>query len=219
MIFVVWLVVFGLGIYIHGLFSEQILEWAGILMIALGIGALALPAPYKTMQWLAASAFGLGMPLLITMLDRGQSKSAWTRARQSALWLAVVLAPPVLAHQWLKARDVPDGPMISLESFRQQPQAGTAIVALPAGTRIPLTVRIGGGAVAGSDDLTLPLTLAQPLEVAVVDGKTDGRYRTAGGPWRQRQYSMWIQHVEFAGALDPVAGPAASLKFDLTVDH
>src|SRR6185295_3361336 len=29
MVFVIWLVLFGLGIYVHGLFSEQILEWAG----------------------------------------------------------------------------------------------------------------------------------------------------------------------------------------------
>src|SRR5207245_5985477 len=88
MVFVMWLVLFGLGIYIHGLFSEQILEWAGVLMILLGIGTLALRVPYVATQWLAASAFGLGLPLLGTMLDRGASKSAWTRAAQSALWLA-----------------------------------------------------------------------------------------------------------------------------------
>src|SRR5262249_57214895 len=93
MTFVIWLVLFGLGIYVHGLFSEQILEWAGVMMILLGIGALALPTSYVATQWLAASAFGLGMPLLAAMLDRGESKSAWTRAGQTALWLAP-LPPP-----------------------------------------------------------------------------------------------------------------------------
>jgi hypothetical protein len=219
MIFVVWLVVFGLGLYVHGLFSEQILEWAGIMMIALGIGVLALPAPYRVMQWLAASAFGLGMPLLSTMLDRGQSKSAWTRALQSALWLAVVLTPPILAHEWWKAQTVPGGRAMSLESLRQQAQPVTAIVTLPAGTTIPLSVHVGGGVIQDNDDMTLPLTLARPLEVALVDGKPDGRFRVAGGEWKRRHYSLWIQHVDFGGTLEPSAGPAASLKFDLTVDH
>src|SRR5207253_1985101 len=74
MVFVIWLVLFGLGIYIHGLFSEEMLEWAGVMMILLGVAALALSAPYRAMQWLAASVFGLGMPLLSMMLDRGESQ-------------------------------------------------------------------------------------------------------------------------------------------------
>jgi hypothetical protein len=38
MVFGIWLLLvgLGLGLYIHGLFSDQMLEWAGALVIALG---------------------------------------------------------------------------------------------------------------------------------------------------------------------------------------
>lgn len=220
MVFVIWLVLFGLGIYIHGLFSEQILEWAGVMMILLGIGALALPAPYVAMQWLAASAFGIGMPLLSTMLDRGASKSAWIRAGQSAVWLAVVLVPPALAYPWLKSVQPPLAPRMSLESFmRQAPPGASAIVALPAGTTVPLKVRIGGGIVREDADLTLPLTLARPLEILVVDGEPSGQFRVDEGPWKRRVRSLWIQNVELGATLAPERGPAASVSLTMTVER
>jgi hypothetical protein len=219
MVFVIWLVLFGLGIYIHGLFSEQILEWAGVMMILLGVGALALPAPYVAMQWLAASVFGLGMPLLSTMLDRGQARSAWTRAFQSALWLAVVLTPAFLAYHWWKSQEPPVAPRMTLESFLRQPETrATAIVTLPAGTNIPLKIRIGGGVVQ-DNDMTLPLTLTRPMDVVLIDGKLNGRFRVDDGPWKRRAHSMWIHDVELGGTLTPAAGPAVSLNLALTVNH
>lgn len=201
MVFVIWLVLFGLGIYFHGLFSEQILEWAGVMMILLGIGALALSAPYTATQWLAASTFGLGMPLLGAMLDRGASRSAWTRAGQSALWLAAVLTPAVLAYQW-----------------RQQlpPQAAT-IVTFPAGTRIPVNVRIGGNIVRDDNDLAVPLTLTKPLDVVLLDGQPTGMFRVADGPWKQRARSLWIRDVQLGGALAPATGPAGSVSMTIVV--
>ena len=220
MTFAVWLVLLGLGIYVIGLFSEQILEWAGVMMIALGIGALVLSVPHLATQWLAASIFGLGMPLLSAMLDRGHSKSPWIRAAQSALWLVVVLTAPALAYHWWKLQDAPSAPAMSLAAFLRQPDAPrTAIVTVPAGTTIPLSVHIGGGVVQDSDDMRLPLTLAKPIEVIVTDGKADGRFRVPGGEWKRRMYDLWIQGVQMDGALTPSAGPAASLKFNLTIDR
>jgi len=220
MVFVVWLVLFGLGIYIHGLFSEEMLEWAGVMMILMGVAALSLSAPYRAMQWLAASAFGFGMPLLSMMLDRGESRSVWIRASQSALWLAVVLIPPAVAYQFSKSEDPPVAAAMSLESFQRQADTQTAaVVAIPAGTRIPLKVRIGGDIVEDGDDMALALTLAKPIEIFLVDGKPDGRFRVAGGQWKRRARSMWVQGVELDGTLSPSAGPAASLKLILTVDH
>jgi hypothetical protein len=218
MTFAVWLVLFGLGIYVHGLFSEQILEWAGVMMIVLGVAALGLPLPFLATQWLAASVFGLGMPLLSAMLDRGHAKSISVRAAQSALWLAVVLAPPAVAYHLWRSQDVPAVPALALASFLQQTQ-GTATVTLPAGTRIPLNIHIGGGVVQDNDDMTLPLILARPIEVVVFDGKPDGRFRVPGSEWKRRAYSMQIHAVQMDGSLTPSTGPAASMKFNLTIDR
>jgi hypothetical protein len=203
MVFVIWLVLFGLGIYVHGLFSEQILEWAGVMMILLGIGALALSAPYTATQWLAASTFGLGMPLLGAMLDRGASKSAWTRAGQSAVWLAVVLAPALAAYEWRESRQIP-------------PQ-GASVVTLPAGARIPLKIRIGGDIVEDTRDLALPLTLVRPIDVVVLDGQPNGMFRVAGGPWKRRATGLWIRDVQLGATLAPATGPEASVSMNFSV--
>jgi len=154
------------------------------------------------------------------MLDRGESKSVWIRASQSALWLAVVLIPPLVAYQFWKSEDPPVAAAMPLESFRRQAETqSSAVVAIPAGTSIPLKVRIGGDIVEHSDDMALALTLAKPIEISLVDGKPDGRFRVAGGQWKRRARSMWVQGVELDGTLSPSAGPAASLKLILTVDH
>lgn len=220
MTFSVWLIVFGLGIYVHGLFSEQILEWAGIVMIVLGVAALALSTPYLLTQWLAASAFGLGMPLLTTMLDCGHTKSLWVRTAQTALWVAVVVTPPAIAYQWWKSQELPAAAVLSLDAYlRRSDTPAKAVVTLPAGTRIPLKVRIGGGVVEDNSDMSLPLTLARPIEISVTDGKPDGRFREPGGEWKRRIYNMWVRAVEMEGTLIPSTGPAASLKFDLMIKN
>jgi len=220
MVFVIWLVLFGLGIYVHGLFSEQMLEWVGVMMIVLGIGALALSASYPTTQWLTASVFGLGMPLLSTMLDRGASRSIWIRAMQSAMWLAVVVSPPLIANQLRVGQGAPVAPTMSLEAFERRAETPmTAVVAIPAGTTIPLRIRIEGNIVKDGNDLVLPLVLARPIEVALADGELDGRYRVADGRWKRRVYDMWIQYVQLRATLTPSEGPAAALSLSLTVDH
>jgi len=158
------------------------------------------------------------MPLLAAMLDRGESKSAWTRAGQSALWLAIVLTPAVFGYQWRESQRAPVAPTMTLESFvRQGPPHGSVIVAIPASTRVPLTVRIGGNIVRDDDDFAVPLTLAWPIDVVVVDGKTNGIFRVADGPWKRRSNSLWIRDVQLRAKLEPATGPTASMSMTLTV--
>lgn len=87
----------------HGLFSEELLEWIGALTIAIGIGMLALHLDYPEQKWLASSTLGLGLPLLALMLDRGRERVAKVRLLQSAGWLLCVLTPPLLAHHLIAA--------------------------------------------------------------------------------------------------------------------
>jgi hypothetical protein len=82
-----------------------------------------------------------------------------------------------------------------------------------------LNIRIGGGVIQDNDDMTLPLILARPIEVVVIDGKPDGRFRVPGSEWKRRRYSMQIQGVQMDSSLTPSTGPAASMKFNLTIDR
>lgn len=69
------------------------LEWVGITIIVLGIGSLFAQLPYETMRWTAA-VFGLSLPLLALMLDRGRHRAAHIRFGQLLAWLLAVQALP-----------------------------------------------------------------------------------------------------------------------------
>ncbi len=96
----VWLVLCGIALYIHGLFSEELLEWIGVSMIAIGIGVLLLRLECTHIKWIASATTGIGLPLLAFMLDRGRARSAWLRLTQTLTWLACVLTLPLLAMLW-----------------------------------------------------------------------------------------------------------------------
>lgn len=63
MIYALWTVLLGLGIYLFGLFSQRLIEWIGLATILLGITGLAAGVSYETTRWLNASCFAVGMPL------------------------------------------------------------------------------------------------------------------------------------------------------------
>jgi hypothetical protein len=96
----VWLVVCGIALYIHGLFSEEILEWISICIIAIGIGVLVLRLEYIHIKWIASATTGIGLPLLAFMLDRGKARTTLFRLKQTLGWLASVLTLPILVMLW-----------------------------------------------------------------------------------------------------------------------
>lgn len=61
LIYAAVLALMGLALYVQGLFSEQMLEFIGVVLIVLALGAIALGVAYKLMEWLgsrySASAF------------------------------------------------------------------------------------------------------------------------------------------------------------------
>src|SRR5574343_1231090 len=92
MLYAVWLVLIGLALYVHGLFSEEALEWAGGLIILIAITALAAQLPNDTMKWLTASVFGIGLPTLTLLLDGGRQRGFGLRLGQALGWTGLVLA-------------------------------------------------------------------------------------------------------------------------------
>lgn len=96
----VWLVLCGIALYIHGLFSEELLEWISVCIIGIGIGVLLIRLEYTHIKWVASATTGIGLPLLAFMLDHGRARSTWYRFTQTLTWLACVLTLPVLAILW-----------------------------------------------------------------------------------------------------------------------
>jgi hypothetical protein len=208
MVYTVWLVALGLGLYVHGLFSEELLEWVGGLIIAMGVACLAAQLAGEYMKWIAAATFGIGMPLLAAMLDRGHHRPTARRLLQALLWLIVVLVPPALAAQYTAHVPAPDGPAVKLDAFRRSgAPAGTHAIELPAGTVIPVEIDVGGTIFRAAPKPVLELTLAHPLELLMTDGKLTGDARRAGDAWVPARHSRWISIPRIDAELTPEHGP------------
>ena len=210
MTFAAWVVLVGLGLYVHGLFSEELLEWIGALIIAIGIAMPALRLHYATTQWVAASTLGLGLPLLSAMLDRGRQRATRVRLAQSLGWLLCVLIPPVLVHHFTSDSVLPDVPVVSLEEFRKHPTT-QQIVILPAGSTIPVKVEISGNLFRASNETRFPLVLNQTLEVMLSNGQLTGDWRfhdeNLGTSWAKAQETLSVNIPSIKVELTPQNGP------------
>lgn len=209
MVCALWLVAVGLGLYLHGLFSEELLEWIGATMMLVGIGSLFAGLPYESMRWVAAAAFGVGMPMVATMLDRGRHRPFPFRIAQLLAWLGITVALPLFAVQQLAQSPLPDTPVIPLDVFRQSglPPDGTAIVGLPAGTRIPVEVEVLGDVFMGHEPSVMVLTLARPLELLMMNGRLTDFSRAPGQAWQRPSQARWIQIPWIKADLPQDKGP------------
>jgi len=185
----------GLALYIHGLFSQQMLTWIGLLSMGMGLASVALFLPFALMEWLAVFAFGLGFPFLGFVLNSAPAQ-ATTGRRVLILctWLALVLLPTAVVYQWDKRTAAPDIQAIDLSAYMQQggDDTGLHVVRLPAGTSIPINIHISGDVVESPKTTTLPVTLSTPLEVVLQDGKPEGRYRIGEGEWQHRMKNLSV---------------------------
>ncbi|MFY9260581.1 MAG: hypothetical protein WAO71_08755 [Gallionella sp.] len=218
MIFAAWVVLAGMGLYVHGLFSEQLLEWTGALIIAVGVASLAFRLDYAASQWVAASTLGLGLPLLALMLDRGRERAAGVRLLQSVAWLLCVLIPPLLAQRLIVASVPPDVPLASLKEFRQQP-AAQQIVLLPAGSSIPVKVEVSGNVFRANSEAVLPLELNVPLEIMMSNGQPTGDWRFPGESWALAREANWIRIPWIKAELTPQNGPEIRTSLVVETRH
>ena len=218
MIFAAWVVLAGLGLYVHGLFSEELLEWTGALIIAIGIGMLAFRLNVTASQWVAASTLGLGLPLLAAMLDRGRQRAAWVRLVQSVGWLLCVMIPPLLAQHLASAEVPPDAPVVSLEEFRKQP-AAHQVVLLPAGSTIPVKFEVSGNVFRASNTSTLPLVLNEPLEIMMNNGQPTGDWRFPGESWALARETNWIHIPWIKAELTSQTGPEIRTSLVVETRH
>ncbi len=168
MIYAQWIVLLGLGIYLFGLFSRPLIEWIGLATILLGVAGLAAGLPYGATHWLAASCFALGMPLAGWLNARFGEDGLPRSFLALGFWLLVVVTPPLLLTRF---------------SIASVPAAGEQVLLLPAGSRIPLRVDLDSPILRVSPQAALDFALTQPVEVVLIDGQPDGRYRIGDGNW------------------------------------
>lgn len=206
----VWLVCLGIGLYVHGLFSEELLEWAGLLTILIGITGLFAQLPYDTLRWLTAAVFAIGLPVLGLMLDRGRHRAVSVRLVQMLGWLTAVMILPLSLEMLAHERRIPDQASVSLADYRADPYPGqgTRIVNIPAGTAIPVELELGGDTfVSNAGNPGMTLTTARSIELLVRNGELTGDVRLTDGDWQQSRRVRWISIPWVKAELTPEAGP------------
>ena len=215
MVCAVWLVFLGVSLYLHGLFSEELLEWAGLLTIALGIVSLLARLPYDSMRWVAAAVFGLGLPMLSLMLDHGRHRPASLRLGQMLAWLSVVVLAPLTLDRLLHQTPPIELPITPLHEFHQS-QPGAQVVRLPVGTVIPVQIELAGDVFASPSPVQLPLTLRQPVDVLLKNGQLSGEARIPGEPWLRRD-TRWLNIPWLKADLPPGGQPAVRTQLIVRV--
>ncbi len=216
------LVLTGIGIYVHGLFSRQMLTWSGTLQIVLGLVMIAVSPEIAVQEWVAASAFGIGFPAFALMADRTVERSRVRELLLSLVWLALVLVPAFLAITLWQGHRFDAWPRLTWEGYLQQADEGggrSLVVTLPEGIYVPVTVDVTG-------DLLQPVTPPEPLmmkttrpvSLAIDRGRVLGLMRLGEGEWRSG-YDYRIERWDARGRLSPTGGPAVDLKFHIAFER
>ena len=199
-----WIVLVGIALYVHGLFSERLLEGVGGMAVAIGVALLAARVGYEVTRLAAAAVFGLGLPLLAVMLDRDRARTPLL----AAVWLLCVLLPPLAAARWDMAGSPPAGPVVPLAgAVTGGLPAGPAIVAMPAGTVIPVRLTLSGNLFTADSVAEFPLVLARPLDVVFQDGKPTALFRPEGQGWTTAPGALAVMIPKLDPVFVPGAGP------------
>jgi hypothetical protein len=181
MIYALWTVLLGLGMFFFGLFSRPFIEWTGLATILLGIAGLTAGLPMGVARWLAASAFAIGLPAAGWLATRSDDRRPCQRLAFVALWLAAVVGPALaIAHLF------PEPP----------PHPATATRKLPAGSLLPLHVDFDSRLVAIEASDALPMRLLRDTEIALDRGQPDGRYRFNDGPWHAIKDGVLLLRID-----------------------
>lgn len=182
MIYALWMVLLGLGIFIFGLFSRPLIEWIGLATVLLGVVGLASGLPLGSARWLAASTFGIGLPLAGWLAAKVDDRRTGHRGLAVAFWLAAVIAPAGAA-----ASHIPGA---------APPTPTTAVLTLAAGSVVPLHIDMESGLVGIPATASLPVRIARTTEIALSDGQPDGRYRLDGGNWHSVKDGVLVLRID-----------------------
>lgn len=180
MIYALWIVLLGLGVYLFGLFSKLLIEWIGLATIVLGVTGLAAGLPYGATHWLAASCFFIGMPLAGWLNANFGNRQLAHRIFALMIWITLVTAPALLLTKFSTATPPADA-VINLSS--PGVYLGEKILRLEPNTPIALRLDLESPIVTAPTNAGLGINLTVPIEVALRNGIPDGRYRIAGGNW------------------------------------
>lgn len=216
------LVLTGIGIYVHGLFSRQMLTWSGAMQILLGLVMIAVSPNLHVQQWVAASAFGIGFPAFALMVDRTRERTTLKELLLSFSWLALVLVPAFTVVSFGHGYRFDEWRHLTWDGYLQsagETDDESVVVTLPAGINVPVSIQVSGDLLQPVEQPSpLMMKTTQPVELAIERGRVLGMMRIADGEWR-KGYDYRINRWEAAGKLSPTDGPAVDLRLQVEFER
>ena len=191
-------------------------------MVLLGLFSMAMRFSFMTVEWLTVAIFGIGFPALAWLLSwRPQRFRKNYRLVFSIIWLSIIALPTYALDQLNQRHAVPVVPIEMLQDYLSQTdkKSPTHIVRLPAGTTVPLQVRIHSNVLAQDTSGTISLLLTQPLDLVLENGKPNGQYRVAAGKWNDQRYKFMVTNVQIDSSLMHEEGPKVNVSFDIETAH
>ncbi len=215
------LVLTGIGIYVHGLFSRQMLTWSGAMQILLGLVMIAVSPALYIQEWVAASAFGIGFPAFALMVDRTTERTAYREFLLSFTWLAMVLVPAFIAVSLWHGYQFDDWQRMSWETYQQGSADANedVVVTLPQGVEVPVAIHIEGDLLQPVEQpLPLMMRTTRPVELAIEQGEVLGLLRIGEGEWRSG-HDYRINGWDAQARLSPQEGPSVDLKLKVEFER
>jgi hypothetical protein len=216
------LVLTGIGIYVHGLFSRQLLTWSGALQILLGLVMIAVSPEIDVQEWVAASAFGIGFPAFALMVDRTVERSVIKELMLSLGWLTLVLAPAFVAASLWQGQRYQSWPHLTWEGYLQHADKvydEALVVTLPAGIYVPVSLHVTGDLLQPVEQpAPLMMKTTRPVDLAIDHGQVLGKMRIGDSDWRSG-YDYRIERWNAQGSLDPTGGPAVDLNMHVAFER
>lgn len=216
-IYMVWLCLIGLGLFLQGLFSQELVEWVGASCFLLALLVLLSGLPVTWHRPLAINVCGLGLPLLGWMLHRWPQGLA-VRPLMSCVvvWMVASVVPALLWVQWQPGWSVPANVPVYTQAELQRlgpPSAWPHQLALrvPAGSVMALRLELEGDVLraapaASGAPAHLNYAVTQDLEFLLSEGQLTRQIRHPGEPWRERTSWLRIDRLDFVPDLTQPAG-------------
>lgn len=214
-VYMVWLALVGLGLFLHGLFSHELLEWGGAAIFLLALLVLASGLPLVWHRPLVISTAGIGMPFLAWLLHRrALPVPNIVRSMVCMLGLLATSVLPALAfvnwnQTWALPLDIPVYTQKSLLQLGNDPAHWPPYVALhiQAGTPIELQLNIQGNVLKPLNHEThLTYAIVQDMDLLLIDGKISHHIRRNGEDWQDSAGWLRITQLDMTPDLSQASG-------------
>ena len=214
-IYMVWLALVGLGLFLHGLFAQELVEWAGAAVFLMALLVLVSGLPPVWHRPLVISTSGMGMPLLGWLLHRRTMpvpNLAQALACVAGLLAASVL-PAMAAVQWSQSLSLP--PDIAVYTQKTLLKLGDdpagwphyAALHVEAGTPIELQLDVEGSLLKPAQGgARLTYTIAQDMDLLLIDGKLSHHVRLPGQDWQDSAGWLHITQLDLTPDLSQASG-------------